>query len=162
MPVLRPVKSHYFVQWFHSRYFRAAAGLECFSCENFWSADDFRRVLSEDTTQGYVLADLLTPFGFIVFTRADLEGRILNLVVHPDYRRDGWGTILVDRAKANLEEAGCDSIVVDVRESNLGAHLFLRDNGFQATGVSKDYFKDHYEDYIEKEDGFRFVWRKHE
>lgn len=154
MAVLSPIRSHYFVQWFHSRYFQAAANLECYSCENFWTVDDFRQVLTKGTSQGYILEDLMTPFGFIVFKNLGKQARILNLVVHPDYRRCGWGTTLIDRTKVNFE-----SVAMDVRESNLGAHLFLKQNGFQATKVSKGYFKDVYEEHVEQEDGFRFVWK---
>ncbi len=158
--LLRPVKSHFFVKWLHPRFYEAVASLECFSCENFWTAADFKKAMAKRHSHGYVITDLMTPIGFIVFTRRGLLGRILNLVIHSEYRRDGWGSLLLDRAKQRLLEDGCSQIAVDVRETNLAAQLFLQEKGFIAKAVNQGFFQDHYEDYIEQEDGFHFLWSK--
>ena len=160
MPILRPVKKCHFVKWLHPRFYEAVADLECHSCEKFWTFEDIRRVMAKTYTNGYVMTDLLKPMGFIVFTRREQQGKIINLVTHSDYRRSGWGTMLLDRAKKRLvEEDGCTELFLDLRESNTAAQLFFKKNGFVATSVRRAFFKDEYQESTEFEDAFRFSWR---
>lgn len=154
---LKPVRQHFFVQWLHPRFYQAVADLECYSCENFWTRNDIQLAMDEEYSSGYVLTAATTPVGYVVFTTREGQGIILNLVVHPDHRQMGWGTLLLQRALDRLEEDRHLPVVADVRESNLGAQLFLKRNDFRAVGVQKDFFQDYYEHSVEKEDSFHFV-----
>lgn len=162
--LLQPVKTHFFMKWLHPRFYEAVSDLECFSCENFWTPAKLKQVMAAERSSGLIVSDRMTPIGFVVFTRRGMTGKIgkiLNLVVHPEHRRVGWGSFLLAAASTRLKE-NCCSIRADVRESNLGAHLFFKANQFRATAVKRGFFQDCYQDYIEQEDGFQFVWRNHE
>jgi len=68
------------------------------------------------------------------------EGHILNLAIHPDFRRCGIATRLVKEALDELKERGCRSLYLEVRASNLGARRLYERLGFRVTGVRKDYY----------------------
>lgn len=87
---------------------------------------------------------------------------ILNLGVHDKFRRRGIGSLLLDRMKDRLErDEERDHLRFDVRETNLPTQLFLRNNGFLATGVLKRYFKDYWTEDgpPEVEDAYNFCFR---
>jgi len=58
------------------------------------------------------------------------------MAVDPEYRRQGIGTLLLDRLRFKLLKTR-ESIVADVPERMLLFQLFLRASGFKATQVLK-------------------------
>ncbi|MEW6214899.1 MAG: ribosomal protein S18-alanine N-acetyltransferase [Nitrospirota bacterium] len=68
------------------------------------------------------------------------EGHILNLAVHPNFRRCGIATKLVKEVLDELKEKGCRSLYLEVRVSNLGARKFYECLGFRVVGVRRDYY----------------------
>lgn len=166
MPVLKPVKKHFFVKWLHAGFYAAVAELECYSCENFWSREDIARMMTcqpwdrsnkGPVHHGKVITDLKMPVGYTIYlpSRRRKSIALLNLVMHPDYRRQGLGAILLNQIQMKIGEE-YHRIVADVRESNTAAHLFLRHAGFKATGVIKEFFLDEYPNHTEKEDAYHF------
>jgi ribosomal protein S18 acetylase RimI-like enzyme len=155
--MVRPVKGSYFIKWLHSGLFEAAADLESYSCENFLSRRDIRDLMYDSKIGGFVVVKLLEPVAYVIYECSDLKLEILNLVVHEDHRRQGVGSLLLDKmhTRTNWQE-----MTACVRESNLSAQLFLRAHGFLATGIEKSYFNDQYPDCIEHEDGFRFLLKR--
>lgn len=135
----------------------AAACLECYSTENFWTKKDISKLLRHYRIDGWFVSAMNTPVAYTIFEKKPKKQEIhlLNLVVHPDYRRLGIGTYLLGRINvvfANL----FDVIIADVRESNLSAQLFFRENGFLAKRVTRGYFQDFYAEHTEIEDAYSF------
>lgn len=168
MPTIKPIKDHYFIKWLHAGLYSAAAQIECDSCERFWTQRIIRNTMRRDHRMGgYVISDLATPVGYIVFEKIHSQREICiqNLVIRSDYRRKGLGTILIDRVADKLKRKNTpcptEKISIYIRESNIGGHLFLKKYGFNATGVSKEYFEDVvYGDEIQKEDAYRFIFKQ--
>lgn len=168
MPTIKPIKGHYFIKWLHAGLYSAAAQIECDSCERFWTQGIIKNLMRRDHRMGgYVISDLDNPVGYIVFEKKHSHREICvqNLVVKSDYRQKGLGSILMDRvvAKLKIKNTPCptDKISIYTRESNLGAHFFLKKYGFTAIGVSKDHFEDIvYDGEIQKEDAYHFVLSK--
>lgn len=160
MPILMPVKSHFFVKWLHAGHYQAAANIECDSCERFWTQKHVKKHMYSKEGGGKVITDLKTPVGYIAY-HARREERLIhvrNLVILSDYRRQGLATLLL---KELLKKAGYDKIMTCVRESNYHAHKFLAACGFKAIGVKRDHFQDQFPDGIETEDGYFFErWAK--
>jgi ribosomal-protein-alanine N-acetyltransferase len=76
--------------------------------------------------------------GFIVFRRvAQAEYEILNLAVHPRFRRQGVGRNLVRQA---LERYPGD-FFLEVRESNRAAREFYQAAGFQEVSRRDAYYE---------------------
>ncbi|MBV8802990.1 MAG: ribosomal protein S18-alanine N-acetyltransferase, partial [Gammaproteobacteria bacterium] len=86
--------------------------------------------------------------GFILFFSKVGEGHILNVGVHPDYQRRGYGQLLMEKILAVAAEEMLNKIYLEVRYSNEGAIALYKKMGFVPIGVRKNYYKnhDHYED----------------
>lgn len=76
------------------------------------------------------------------------EGHILNLAVHPDLRRRGIATVLVEKAINELRMNGCRFLFLEVRVSNIDAIKFYERFGFQPVGYRKDYYAQPKEDAV--------------
>lgn len=76
------------------------------------------------------------------------EGHITNIAVHPEFRRSGIGSLLLNKL---LEEARLRSIkalTLEVRKSNDSAKALYRKYGFEEGGSRKAYYADNHEDAI--------------
>ena len=76
--------------------------------------------------------------GFIVSRRvADDEVEVLNLAVHPVFRRQGVGRILIDRVRFHTSA----TVYLEVRESNEAARRFYEHLGFQVFTLRPRYYE---------------------
>lgn len=76
------------------------------------------------------------------------EGHITNIAVHPEFRRSGVGSLLIESL---LEEAGKRSLTaltLEVRKSNFSAQSIYRKYGFKEGGLRKAYYADNNEDAL--------------
>jgi [ribosomal protein S18]-alanine N-acetyltransferase len=71
---------------------------------------------------------------------------VLNFAVAPAYRRSGVGSQMIAKLTAKLSTQRRSRIVLEVRETNLPAQLFFRENGFRAVSVLHGYYADTPED----------------
>jgi ribosomal-protein-alanine N-acetyltransferase len=76
------------------------------------------------------------------------EGHILNLAVHPDFRRRGLATRLINEALAALKKKGCRFLYLEVRGSNIAAKQFYVQFGFRDAGLRKKYYANPVEDAV--------------
>jgi len=72
--------------------------------------------------------------GYIIFT---MEGHIISIAVHPQHRRKGIGTQLLQRAMKNPH---LKKVWAEVRRSNQGAQSFYSKMGFQIMGMVPNYY----------------------
>jgi len=93
-----------------------------------------------------VLGD--TIIGYICVNYIIDEGHILNLAVHPDFRRQGIATKLLEDALNELKEIECRYLYLEVRVSNLEAKKFYECLGFKVMGTRKDYYTYPIEDAV--------------
>ena len=155
MPIIKPIRGSYFLKPMHPSLYRAAVSLECFSCEHFWNETDISKMMKNSRINGWVIASAMTPIGYVVFEKFKAVVQILNLVVHPDHRRKGMGTVLVERVISRFT-ATHNSVTMNVRETNLAAQLFLQNLGFVAEAVDRGHFEDHYAEEVDIEDAYCF------
>lgn len=76
------------------------------------------------------------------------EGHITNIAVHPEFRRCGIGSALMDALLAEAEKPGLAALTLEVRESNDSARSLYRKFGFEDGGMRKAYYADNNEDAI--------------
>lgn len=74
------------------------------------------------------------------------ETDMMNIAVHPDYRRQGIAEALVTSLVAALKEKGNHSLMLEVRASNAPAKALYEKLGFQQVGVRKNYYRNPRED----------------
>ena len=71
---------------------------------------------------------------------------VLNFAVADDFRRRGVGSQMVAKLTSKLSTQRRSRILLEVRETNLSAQLFFRENGFRAVSVFHSYYADTPED----------------
>lgn len=86
--------------------------------------------------------------GYIVTWRIYDEVHILNVAVHPKFRRLGLGRALVEHCFAYHVERGARHALLEVRESNEAAQGLYEKLGFTRVGVRHNYYTDNGEDAI--------------
>ena len=76
------------------------------------------------------------------------EAHVLNVAVHPDVQRRGYGrrifTALIDMAREN----GMSLMTLEVRRSNAAAQALYHACGFLDVGYRKRYYEDNREDAL--------------
>lgn len=56
--------------------------------------------------------------------------------VHPDWRRHGFGTQLLNQALARAKESGSDNFIIYANGHNIAANAFLKERAYQPVGAS--------------------------
>lgn len=80
--------------------------------------------------------------GFYVFRYMAYGAYISRFAVHPEWRRHQVGTQLLGRLllSKHLQRPKRKRVVVDVRENQVTAQLFFRENGFRWTETRREHF----------------------
>ena len=84
--------------------------------------------------------------GFMIYELHKNQLHILNFAVRPDCRRQGIGEQMANKLIGKLSQQRRNRVVLEVRETNMAAQIFFRDQGFRAMSVLKDYYDDSTED----------------
>lgn len=76
------------------------------------------------------------------------EMELMNIGVHPFYRRNGHAAALMGEMLRRCEERGVVAGFLEVRTSNRGAIALYKRFGFEQKGVRKGYYPDNGEDAL--------------
>jgi len=76
------------------------------------------------------------------------EAHITNIAVHPAYRRQGLGRLLLHELMERARVRHATAMTLEVRTSNLVAQTMYTRAGFQVRGLRKGYYTDTKEDAI--------------
>ena len=76
------------------------------------------------------------------------ESDVMNLAVHPDYRRQGIAEKLMEALEKGLRERESKSLTLEVRASNVSAIALYEKLGFQQVGLRKNYYRNPKEDAL--------------
>lgn len=79
--------------------------------------------------------------GYGIMSIAAAEAHLLNLCVHPNAQRIGYGRRLLNALLLKAEDAGVEKIFLEVRPSNLGALRLYRSVGFEQIGIRPAYYQ---------------------
>ena len=115
-----------------------------------WSRMLFERELATPFARSFVAWDKEVGriVGYLCFWLVDRETHILNLAIHPQYRRMGIGARLLGFGVDYCQNQGVQLITLEVRRSNYKAISLYRDFRFQPQGVRRRYYSDSGEDAI--------------
>lgn len=75
-------------------------------------------------------------------------GEITNVAVHPDYRRKGIASALIENLMKICIVNNLDFINLEVRESNSNAISLYEKYGFKEVGLRKNYYKNPIENAV--------------
>lgn len=109
----------------------------CFG-ESAWSLDSLRSQLSKPDSSCTIAIEDNRTVGFLAFEQILDEGSIIEIAVHPRFRRRGIAKELINSA---IQNAGnLSAVFLEVRESNAPAISLYRSLGFEQIAVRKDYY----------------------
>ncbi|MEN6451546.1 MAG: ribosomal protein S18-alanine N-acetyltransferase [Thermoguttaceae bacterium] len=143
------------IRWLIRRDMPEVLAIEGQSFEFPWSQDDFIRCLRQRNCIGMVAEHEDQIVGFMIYELHKTRIHVLNFAVAESARRRGVGSQMIAKLCAKLSSQRRSRIVLEVRETNLAAQLFFRENGFRAVSVLRCYYADTPEDaYM-----MQFRWR---
>lgn len=118
---------------------------QCFSLA--WSEKSFRDSIVRDDTIFLVCEDKDIT-GYIGMYLCFDEASITNVAVSPEYRKKGYGELLVMAAKEAAKATGAGAILLEVRVSNEPAISLYKKLGFEELGIRKKFYEHPVEDAI--------------
>lgn len=108
--------------------------------ERGWSADAFQSALAIPGTAAFIAMMAGEPVAMALVRRVLDEAEILTFCTRPGYRQRGVGKALLEVLVPVAQEAGTDSLFLEVRQDNEAAIRMYRSAGFLETGVRENYF----------------------
>jgi ribosomal-protein-alanine N-acetyltransferase len=93
--------------------------------------------LQDENIVGFLIAERFRP------RRTNrLMGRIITIDVVPATQHSGVGTLLMSSAEAQLKQAGCDYVYLEVAVDNESALKFYKKHGYSVLKVLPRYYMD--------------------
>ncbi len=126
----------------------AVSEIERISFSTPWSKQSFLNEIYKKNAFLKVAVFDENIIGYICANYQHHESHILNFAVHPDFRRLGVATILMNEARKELKKRGCVFMYLKVRISNTGAQKFYELFGFKFETVRKKYYDNPEEDAL--------------
>lgn len=118
------------------------------SLKESWSKDSFLKELTNPLAKYFLIKKDTEILGFAgVWIILD-EGHITNIAIHPNHRNKGIGTILLKSLIEKCKLYNCNSLTLEVRESNTFALNLYNKLGFKSVGKRKNYYSDNNEDAV--------------
>lgn len=114
-----------------------------------WTENDFLGHLRKRNVIGMVAERGDRILGYVVYRLHRDSVEILRLSVDPEFIGKGIGAQVVGKLKGKLSENRRTTIHVEMRETNTGGLLFLRNQGFRAVGMTRGWYDDTGEDMIQ-------------
>ena len=108
----------------------------CFSVP--WSENSFREEAENSLAKYFVAEEDGKLIGYIGVWCVQDEGQITNIAVLPEYRRRGVASKLLEHLASECE--GLSRLVLEVRESNIGALALYEKYGFKKVGMRKNFY----------------------
>ena len=99
-----------------------------------WTRAQFARELELPFSCFRVGLEKNQVIGYGGFWAVAGEAQITNLVIAPDFRRQGLGRQLIEGLLQFARDRGCTWVTLEVRENNPAAQGLYRKMGFKATG----------------------------
>lgn len=134
------------IRWLIRRDMEEVLEIERSSFEFPWTEEDFLCCLRQRNCIGMVAEHEGQIVGFMVYELHKSKLRILNFAVAKSARRRHVGTQMVQRLIDKLSQQRRQEIILEVRETNLAAQLFFRNQSFRAVCVLRNHYDDTTED----------------
>jgi [ribosomal protein S18]-alanine N-acetyltransferase len=146
MPTEQKQEIRVHIRWMIRRDMPEVLQIERQSFEFPWVDDDFIRCLRQRNCIGMVAEHEGRVVGFMIYELHRTRIHVINFAVGGLYHRLGVGSQMIAKLIAKLTVQRRSRIVLEVRETNLDAQLFFRENGFRAVSVLHKFYDDTPED----------------
>ncbi len=121
--------------------------IESMSFTSPWSENLFRQELRNERVEVMGARFLNHLLGYVVLWHGFRETHIMNIAVHPHFRRRGIGSMLLEYA-INRARMKSDVLLLEVRVSNVPAIQLYKRYGFLPIGLRRKYYSDNNEDAL--------------
>ena len=101
-----------------------------------WSESEYKNLLATDTVRFFHVEN-----GFLIGRLIGPDAEILNVIVHPKYRRLGKARYLIGKFEKEAKNAECSRCFLEVAESNSSAKTLYHDLGYLKVGQRKNYYE---------------------
>ena len=118
----------------------------CFSAP--WSENSVASELENDLSCWLVALEGETVAGYVGSQTVLGETDMMNIAVHPDFRRRGIAEALVNALVEALKDRESHCLTLEVRSSNAPAKALYEKLGFQQIGLRKNYYRNPREDAL--------------
>lgn len=120
----------------------AVMAIETVSFTVPWTEEDFRAMLAQPQTVMLCAKNAEgTICGYVGYMGVMETGDILNVAVHPDFRRQNIGRLLMQAAHSDAAERGVEDMLLEVRESNRAARNLYTALGYEEIAVRRNYYR---------------------
>ncbi len=106
--------------------------------DSAWSAEAWRTLLAAPGAYARIAMDGRKPVGFLHLRRVGGEAEITMVATHPDARRQGVATALLEDA---LAAPGTSAVFLEVAVCNHAARALYARFGFEAVGRRPGYYR---------------------
>ena len=124
------------------------AELEKLCFNDPWSENSIASELNNRLSLWLVAVEHETVVGYVGSQTVIGETDMMNIAVHPDYRKQGIGTELIRLLIDELRAMGSHSLMLEVRASNEPAISVYQKLGFAEVGRRKNYYRNPKEDAL--------------
>ena len=127
---------------------KAVAELEKICFSDPWSENSVASELKNKLALWLVAEEEGRVAGYIGSQTCGDESDVMNVAVHPDFRRRGVAEALVNVLVAELKAIGSHCLTLEVRASNMPAVSLYEKLGFTEIGRRKNYYRNPKEDAL--------------
>ena len=124
------------------------AELEKLCFNDPWSENSIASELDNRLSCWLVALDDDKVIGYVGSQTVLGETDMMNIAIHPDHRKRGIATELIERLIQALKERDSHSLMLEVRASNEPAKSLYTKLGFELVGVRKNYYRNPKEDAL--------------
>ena len=124
------------------------AALEKLCFSDPWSENSVASELNNPLSFWLVAVEDDAVAGYIGSQSVMGESDMMNVAVHPDYRRKGYAEALVLALCHGLKERGNTTLALEVRASNEPAKALYEKLGFAQAGRRPNYYRNPREDAL--------------
>ena len=113
-----------------------------------WSENSIASELGNRLSCWLVALEENTVVGYVGSQTVLGETDMMNIAVHPEYRKKGIAKTLIESLIDELSKKGSHSLMLEVRASNAPAKNLYEKLGFSMAGVRKNYYRNPKEDAL--------------
>lgn len=132
--------SSYKIKAMNSSHVEGVFEVSKLSLSETWNMESIERELSNKLAKYFVALDGDKVIGFIGMWIILDEGDITNIAVHPNYRKQGIGNLLINRLVSLCKESNINSLTLEVREGNIPAQNLYKKHEFKEEGLRKNFY----------------------
>jgi len=118
-----------------------------------WSQGQFTSSIENSNNLCYCLSLKGKTVGYLIAMLTLDSADILNIGIDPDFKRQGYGTSLLNHLIEELRKRDIGEILLEVRAGNKPAIQFYKRQGFEEISVRKNYYTKNSKNQSHREDG---------